>query len=273
MSPSAVARAVFTVSWTLAIASPRFASAQPTRDGDDRVTKDSAADSDTVKEDADDGASLGAEADVCSRFIWRGLAFGDGPVLQPSGWASLYGFTASVWANAMLTDSNVHSRVTSLVSTLSYTYETKHVRLAPAFILYYSPTNDGPQSTGEGSLEAALKLGDFQLLTTQFVDIASTRGAYFGTLGPAYERQWKRFTLKASVDVGWANATFNHFYFRWREGGANVAESSVALRYDLTDTVYVGVHGEASTLLSDHLRRQVTSGNLARAGLLIGFEL
>ena len=37
--------------------------------------------------------SFGAELDGNSRYVWRGLALSSGPVLQPSAWVSLAGFT------------------------------------------------------------------------------------------------------------------------------------------------------------------------------------
>lgn len=268
MSSLSFARAVVAASLALAFASPRVASAQPIHERDERVTKDSASHA-----EADDGASIGAEVDAWSRFVWRGIALGDGPVVQPSTWASLYGVTASVWANAMLRESSTHSRLSSLVSSVSYTFTSKHARLEPGFILYYSPTNDGPHSTGEASLEAALSAYGFELMTAQFLDVANNRGAYFGTLGASYERKLNSLTLKASVDIGWANAAFNHAYFEWSAAQINVAESALSIRYDLTESIYAGAHAEASTLLSDSLRQQVPERTLTRAGALVGFEL
>src|SRR5262245_1281042 len=47
--------------------------------------------------------TYGAEMDFNSRYVWRGLLLGNGPVAQPSAWISAYGFTFIGWGNVALT--------------------------------------------------------------------------------------------------------------------------------------------------------------------------
>jgi hypothetical protein len=48
--------------------------------------------------------SWGAEADVVSDYVWRGMVFSKGFVLEPYAYVSAYGVTPALWANVQLQD-------------------------------------------------------------------------------------------------------------------------------------------------------------------------
>ena len=59
--------------------------------------------SDSQETAADATITYGAETDINSGYLWRGLLLDDGPVVQPSAWISAFGFTFTAWGNVPMT--------------------------------------------------------------------------------------------------------------------------------------------------------------------------
>jgi hypothetical protein len=222
-------------------------------------------------DDDDDDSTIGAEVDTVSRFIWRGMALSQGPVVQPSAWASLYNFNASLWTNVLLTD-QTNNRLSAIVPSLSYTFEWKKLSIEPGFI-FYDVLDDGPlHRTVEASVEGALSFGAFHVLSNHYVDVASHAGAYFGTLGAELEPSAGKWTFGAKADVGWATSEFNRAYFGASTAALDVAEGTVSVRYELTKLAYAVVHGDGSALLSSSLRASGAQATLGVVGGTLGVE-
>jgi hypothetical protein len=220
----------------------------------------------------DDDTTVGAEVDTVSRFIWRGMALSQGPVVQPSAWASLYNFNANLFTNVLLTD-QTNNRLSTIVPSLSYTLEWKKLSVEPGFI-FYDVLGDGPlHRTAEASVEGTLAFGAFHVLSNHYVDVATHAGAYYGTLGAELEPSFGKWTLGAKADVAWATADFNRAYFGASTAPLDLAEGTVSVRYELTKLAYAVVHGDGSTLLSSSLRATGVQATLAVVGATLGVEL
>ncbi len=221
-----------------------------------------------------DQTVLGAEVDLNSRFIWRGLAFSRGAALQPSAWVSAFGFSASLWSSFMLGAELPRRRPSSLVPSLHYEYIWKRLTLEPGATIYYNSDELGPSMTAEASLDAAFDLGSgVHLVVTDNVDLKAQAGAYFGTLGARYERAFGRCTARVSTGFGFASATWNSLYLDTRRPTLSLVEGALSLRYDLTESVYGTLHVESSSLLAPALRHHVAEPTLWNNGLTLGIEL
>jgi hypothetical protein len=215
--------------------------------------------------------TLGAETDLNARYIWRGQALSTGPVIQPSAWFTAYGLNAVLWTNVMLTN-EAPRRLSAVVPAVSYTFEWKSLTIEPGLLYYDTPGQQFPPHTAEASLESSLAIGTLRLLTTDYVDIAHTPGAYYGTLGASWEPKRGRWSFKALADVGWATAPFNQVYFDSHVAALDVADLAGKAQYALSDELYVALHAEGSTLLTASLAvdKPATLGNV---GILFGGEL
>jgi hypothetical protein len=229
----------------------------------------------TTSDDDEDESTFtfGAEADLNARYLWRGLALSSGPVVQPSVWASAFGFNAVLWANVMLTD-EASNRLTAIVPALTYTLKWKSLTIEPG-VIYYDISGPILPSTAEASLEASVALGFLHWRTTDYVDVLHAPGACFGTLGASLEPKVGRWSFSALADVAWATPAYNQVYFDTHVAALDLADFGASAQVDLSDVFYLAVHSEVSALLAD-LADSASVGReriLANVGLTFGGEL
>lgn len=222
---------------------------------------------------ADDGeVGAGAESTAQSRFIWRGVAWSRGPVLQPSAWGSAMGLTADVSCNFML-GHEARGQPSAIVASVVRDFAWRSLRVKPGFFLYELPHARAPARTAEASFEAGIDLGEVSLTTTHALDVGTHPRAYFGTAGIELEPEVGPLTIELATDVGWGSAELHREYFHRGATGLSVAEAKVAARYEVNDLLYFVLHAEGSALLSNALRASGAESTLAAAGATVGFEL
>lgn len=224
-----------------------------------------------AREHEDDaGAGAGAEADARSRFVWRGVAWSRGPVLQPSAWASASGWSADVWCNVALAERR--SLPSAVVASIERSIEWRALRIAPRIVGYDMPSPSHARTTAEGELSGAIDLDAFEIVSTHSFDVGAAPGAYFGTAGIAFEHERGPLTLAISGDVAWASAPLYREYFARDAFGVYLAEAALSFRWDIGDVLYAAVRAEGSALLSPALRR-ASEPTLLSAGAAFGFDL
>ena len=219
-------------------------------------------------------ASVSAEAELDSRFVFRGLALSRGAVLAPSLWATAYGTTASLWANATLDDELGNGKhVRAIVPSIVHTLQWGHWAIEPGLFVYASPADSDAQATSEASLELSVQLGAVRLRSDTKVDVRSHRGAYFGAFGARYERASGRWTLDVSGELGWGSRSFHRAYFDVDVAAFDVIEAGLAVRYQLSRVFYLTLHTELSTLVARSLQASVEEPTLMHGGTALGLEL
>jgi len=108
------------------------------------------------------GADATAAVDVNSAYVWRGITFNDGVVVQPSiNVAAGNGFNLNVWGNLDVDDydDKLDSGEFSEVDlTMSYTHQAGPVALTAGYIEYLFPTTEktGAEGTREVYLDASV---------------------------------------------------------------------------------------------------------------------
>jgi hypothetical protein len=201
------------------------------------------------------------------------MALSSGPIAQPTGWAGAYGFSAIAWTSILLTDEPPHRRVRSVVPSVSYTFSWDRFRVEPGVIYYWIGDELAPRSTAEAYVIGSMAFGKLHLLSENYVDVKEYPGAYFGSIGPQVELSRDPWTFKGTFDLGFATADFNKAYFGVDGPALDVAEAGLEVRWDMTEHLYVTLHGEGSVLLAPGLWRSEKEPALASIGTAIGAEL
>lgn len=217
--------------------------------------------------------SFGAEADLNSSYIWRGIRFNEGLLVQPSAWISAYGFTCTAWANVVADEKDpaVETGLNEMDFILEYAIMAGNVELAPSFTYYHYP-EDETFNTGELALRAVLPVGPASLATDQIVDVMEYEGAYFGDVGIEYEREINSMlSFSSYLYVRWASATFNESYVGLSKGALNVTDLGVALPCYITENLYLTPHVELNYILDEELADYLDD-NPYNFGLKIGCE-
>ncbi len=217
--------------------------------------------------------TYGGEADFNSVYVWRGFAWSDGAVLQPSVWISYSNFTLTGWGNFVLNKEANQGQFNEFDLFVSYQAKWKNFEIEPAIQFYTYPNQPGEPATGEFSIHVSCLIGSFVLETAHYFDFIKYGGAYIGEAGLEYQRE---ISSKLSVDgalrFNWANAKFNSVYAFWDKAALNGLAAEVSLTYYLTDFLYVRPHLEWNSLLDKSLRDWIERPTLMNFGIAIGME-
>lgn len=214
---------------------------------------------------------LGAEFAISSRFLWRGQYYGHGPVLQPSVWTSYRGFELTLWGNIQAMPRGERG-LSVLAPAVSYTYAFDWGSLGAGGALYLETlAREQPPTAGEGYVTASLAYAIVSLRTTQYLHYLGQPGAYYAEAGPAVSWEDTLWSLEASLDLAWASAKYNGFYFGHAEGGFNLLTVQASVARALGSVAYVQLQGEMSRLLSDFLYARRPAW-VASGGLSLGLD-
>jgi hypothetical protein len=217
--------------------------------------------------------NFGAELDGNSRYVWRGLALSDGPVLQPSAWVSLAGLTLTPWANFAFGENDAPAGFNELDVTLDYSRDIVNLTVNPSFSVYLYPNQDDAPPTGELALALSYPVGPVSIFTNHSADLIAAPGAYFGDAGLNYESDLvSSLTVETSAYVGWGSARFNETNLDVNRAALNMGGADLALTWSPGGVFYVRPHAALSVLLDRELRDAVPNPLLITAGLAIGKE-
>jgi hypothetical protein len=217
--------------------------------------------------------SGGVELTGNSRYVWRGLALSDGPVLQPSVWVSLAGFTLTPWASFAFREDTVPAGFNEVDFTIDYSRDMFNLTVNPSFSVYLYPNQAEAPPTGELALALSYPVGPASVFTDHSVDLLATPGAYFGDAGLSFESELvPSLTMEASAYAGWGSARFNEANVGVNRAALNVAGTDFALTWSPGGLFYLCPHAALSLVLDRELRDAVSSPLLVTAGLMVGRE-
>ena len=107
----------------------------------------------TTEEEEDGGFSWGVDLDLVSEYNWRGTILNPDPSIQPGIWASIYGFTASIWAQiateAQVIDDVEQESFEEIDLTLAYEHSFGNFQLGAGYIRYEYPGFEDVDGTNE----------------------------------------------------------------------------------------------------------------------------
>jgi hypothetical protein len=185
-----------------------------------------------------DGTTFGG-GDVVwySRYVSRGVAMSEGPVLQPSAWIAIDDVTLSVFGNYVLTEEGQESRFNEADVSLAWSREWNGFIIEPAFILYTYPHSE-EHSQYEPGLTLAREWGPWRLSTFHSLTFAvGEKASYYGEVAIGYQYD---FSEKLSFVAEWAVS--------WPTPAASVEGR---LSYDLTASLSLSLYAGCSIARSD----------------------
>jgi len=216
--------------------------------------------------------SGGSEVDFNSRYVWRGIACSDGPVLQANDWVSARGFTLNGWANLVLTQEPQQGEVNSVSASLTYDKEYAGFRLEP-LIEYWADrriARVADPATGELSLNISRSIGPVRVFLLQTVDAFRFRGAAYSETGITRSFAWRGIKTDSTARVGWANREFMDAYVRLPKGALLDAGVEIASTIPVFRTFYVKPHCVWTYLPERRVRQVLRPASLWDAGIAFG---
>lgn len=181
-----------------------------------------------VEAPAKPAMTVSGELDVSSHYVWRGIAFSSGMVVNPSltwAWKDL---SLNAWANL---DRDLHQphALNEVDWTLGWSRSIAGIDLKPSAMIYTYPQT-GVSSTAELQLEIGHALvGPLSTYTRQSVDVREFRGAAFSTGGLACELPaWRAFTVSAHGEYGRGWWRFAKAYASPQLEGLNVLNAGMS---------------------------------------------
>jgi hypothetical protein len=219
--------------------------------------------------------TYGAETDLNSGYVWRGLLLDEGPVVQPSAWISAFGFTLTAWGNVAMTGASEGAGLNSGGLVLTYEREWEKLRIEAALDAYVGRQSSDIESrnTVEGSLGLSYPVGPLRIFTTHAFDVLAYRGSYFGEAGLEYERQVTKNTeFTISFRSGWASAKFNDAYIGVHKSAFNFVGAEVSGSYYFGPHLYLRPHIQFSSITDRRLRGQLAPADIVTFGLAFGLR-
>lgn len=243
-----------------------FSSIKPAYAGEESETKE--------PEDEKSKTTYGCEIDFNSRYVWRGIPFSKGSVMQPYLWVTSRGFTYSLWGNMPLAKGSLNrGKFDEIDPCISYSFNVGKLELEPRVQMYLYP--DGADNTGEAAVAASYPCGDFKAIMFHGFDINKYKGAYYGEAGIAYEKELTpKLSLKASSCAGFATSKFTEAYAGIPVRGLYVVNNSLCATYypSADGPLYFRPHIEFSTITNNRLRRFLDTPDQCTWGLVVGTE-
>ncbi len=210
-----------------------------------------------------EAATATAAVDINSAYVWRGLTFNNGLVIQPSiDVAADNGFSVNVWGNYDIDDydGNVDEYHFSEVDlTAAYAFKLGDVDTSIGVIAYTFPTTYPDNLYGEGT--------DFDSTAEIFLSLGYELGYGFSIAGNIYYDvdQVDDFYVTAGIEyaydindktsltlgglISYAGEDFSEYYAGGTEDGFFNYILSASLGYTFTDSFAVA----ANLALTDNL--------------------
>jgi hypothetical protein len=203
--------------------------------------------------------------------VWRGLAFSEHPVLQPSARISDYGATLGLASSAYLgTEPGVEKALSELDLTGSYSFSFGAASMTPSIGAFFFA--EAPW-TAELGATLGYDLSLFVLQTRQALDIADNAGGWYADVAAARSLPLgSRLRFDATTSLAWCSGSFARYYIDDSISGLHwgAAQLDAALWLAPTDMFYIRLHGTASRLVEEHMRTFTPEANLLSGGLALG---
>jgi hypothetical protein len=169
------------------------------------------------QEEQESPYSISVEADVYSKYLWRGSVLTDGPVFQPSISLCIKDFSFNIWANMDLDDANDNeNNFSELDFTFEYSLSYDKLTFTGGFVQYTLPNTEL-----EDTQEVYLKTEADVLLSPSLsviYDLKEANGTYV-SLDLGHSTPFIKFSEKATCElslnagVGWGSTGMNDYIF------------------------------------------------------------
>jgi hypothetical protein len=218
--------------------------------------------------------SFGFENDFISQYIWRGISYNDGFIIQPCGWIEYEGFMFYTWASVTLNDKYNNPKNHEVDFAIQFSYQIEELLIEPSIAYYIYPGQGEAPPTAEANLKLAYTLFETKFYTNVCLDVFEYPGSLSGDLGikkSLLENDIVNFS--ADLSTGWANEKFNETYIGDSEETDlfHFVRFGFELEYFISDNIYLKPHIEYNYIFSP-LLKSVSGNYLTNFGLLFGVE-
>ena len=175
---------------------------------------------------------FGAALDINSRYVWRGLAWSDGAVLQPSVWCGFEPVTFTVWGNFVPGQEANQGQFNEVDFFLEVEHSIGQLELTGNLGYYQYPNQTDAPATADFELICSHSLASFDLLLTNSIDFLEYRGAYFGSIGLGHSVELCKVGLYHELSLGWSSSEFNEAYIGLDENSILMINYAASLELD-----------------------------------------
>ena len=215
--------------------------------------------------------TLGAELDANSRYLWRGMAFSEGAVYQPSLTLGRGAWSVNAWANVE-PHALVGSRWNELDVTLSAATEWRGWSFEPSAMVYSYP-GTGADATAEVQLDIRHAFGAWTPYTIHSVDLVEARGAAYSAFGMEVEHAIRgSITMEAHAEYGRGWWRFASWYADPALEGMNVWSAGVSSTIALANGISLRPHAGWNRVGNRPIRDFISGPTPFTFGLALGRE-
>lgn len=233
--------------------------------------------------------SYGAEADFVSDYVWRGMVFSKGFVLEPYAYASAYGITPALWANVQLQDE--YNTLDEIDFIISYGHSFAALSMEVGYVYYYLPEFKYEETEGGENAEVVTTdptdthdvfvVLDYAVLpvlsvySDHYLTVAGNPGGYYFDVGLGFGHGLNDdLGLDAYFEAGVGSSNFNDYNMGEHKTALNLVETGVSATARFLGVLYVRPHLSYTTLVDSDLREAAGEGNESFwfGGAAIGIE-
>jgi hypothetical protein len=234
-------------------------------------------------------ASATAAVDINSAYVWRGLTFNDGMVLQPSiDVAAENGLGINVWGNYDIGDYDNtldDNEFSEIDLTVSYGFTVGKLDVGVGAIHYLFPAtndldNDGIGENLTATTELYLSLGmpiadGLSAALDAYYDIDALDAFSYATLGLSYAYDISdKLSLEAGGSIAYAGEEFARANGTGNEdSGLYNYTLSLSLGYTITDAWSAAANLTYVDALDDDNLKDVKDGGLRNTNTIYGVSL
>ena len=231
-------------------------------------------DSTEVVEDEITTLTFGFENDFITQYIWRGISYNEGFILQPSVWIEYEGFTFYTWGSVTLNDKYNNPKNHEVDFAVQYSYQYQELFIEPSIAYYIYPGQEEAPPTAEANLKLSYTLLKTEVYTNFCLDVLEYSGSLSGDIGlkkNLFENDDINFS--ADISTGWANKKFNETYIGDSDETDlfHFVRFAFEMEYYVTDNIYLKPHIEYHYNFSP-LLKSISGNDLINFGLLFGAE-
>jgi hypothetical protein len=214
-----------------------------------------------------------AETDFNTAYIWRGINYNSGLVVQPNVSASWKNFTATVWGNISAWDRKDISLKHEVDVNLNYSWSIGNLQIDNALMFYFYPNVEHWPPTGEALIALGYEMGDFRPFTNAYIDFLTYAGSLYLEHGINYETAFsEKLSVSGSLLFGWGNGKFYDTYMGPVKTSANLFTFHADLTYVPFGSFYIVPHIDVSKTLNKEVTALIGKYPWY-TGILIGMEL
>lgn len=188
--------------------------------------------------------SVSVESAFTNSYLWRGIQFNKGLILQPSFTLDYKGFNLNIWNSTSILETNDNESIQELDFTVLKVIEAGNFYFEPTLLLYTYPTKNSISATAEASLYAAYYKGSFGVFINPSTDILSNTGGAFSEAGFTYDNETEKSHTVLNLAYGSGNNKFSEYNITGDESidiisGYKLIDFNGYYQKSLNETIYI----------------------------------